>query len=65
MTDHTWSTYQRTDDKQRDECRYCDAIRARGVNSGWEWHYVHGGETCTGAHDPSPKERALMTEGRE
>lgn len=62
---HEWSTYQCTMSKQRDECLRCDALRVRGINGDWKWHYRHGGETCTGAHDPSPKERALAARGRE
>ena len=65
MSQHSWSTYQCTDDKQRDECLRCDAKRIRGVNSGWKWHYRRGGSTCTGTIDMSPKERVLMAEGRE
>ena len=66
MTDHTWRTYQCTDDKQHDECLHCPARRIRGVNTKWAWRYtVLGEKTCTGAHDPSPKERALMVEGTE
>lgn len=62
---HSWQTYQRTDHKQHDECERCDAVRWKGVNTGWKWHYRHGGETCPGAGDSSPDERALAMEGRE
>ena len=65
MTDHVWSTYQRTDDKQHDECRYCDALRWKGDNTNWSWQYNHGGQTCAGADDPSPQERRVIAEGRD
>ncbi len=62
---HDWQTYKSTDFHRHDECRDCDALRVRGVNSNWRWHYRHGGETCTGQGDSSPAERALAMEGRE
>ena len=49
MSQHEWSTYQCTDYKWHDECLLCGAKRFCGDSSGWKWHYVLLGETCTGA----------------
>lgn len=65
MTEHSWETTRCSRYVQRDECLRCDAKRARGVNSNWRWHFTQGGQTCTPQIDPSPAERAVMTEGRE
>jgi hypothetical protein len=62
---HVWSTYHCSDSSQREECLRCDAKKARGVNSNWRWHFTQGGQTCTLQIDPSPAERAVMTEGRD
>ena len=53
---HEWSTYGCSDSRQQDECLRCDATRAKGVNSGWKWHFKRGGQTCAGA-EPDAAER--------
>lgn len=56
MSQHEWSTYQRTDDKQHDECLRCDARRVRGTNSDWKWRYWRrSSETCTGKAEKGQK----------
>ncbi len=65
MSAHDWSTYTVTDFHQHDECLRCDALRWKGANTNWNFHYRVGGETCPGTGDTSPDERALAMEGRE
>ena len=65
MTEHSWSTYGCSEHRQHDECLRCDALRWKSANTGGQWHYRRGGETCEPQIDPSPAERAVMLEGRE
>ena len=67
MSEHDWETTRCSRYVQRDECLRCGVRRVRGIGSGsiLAWRYTRGGRTCTPQIDPSPAERAVMTEGRD
>jgi hypothetical protein len=66
MTEHSWETTRCSRYVRRDECQRCGARRTRELwEPDGEWAYLRGSETCEPVIDPSPAERAVMTEGRE